>query len=589
MAIKLADTARPNNYVDAEHLGTYPVAYAEDVWFADGTRLSEKTFDGQSIQKEELPLASADELGNIYQYVGETGTYTKGYFYECVQSSGTYNWNQLEVSPNTAVEYVEELPTAGNIKDLIYVIKDEITYVDTTFRIEGTTVNTTKQSVEDFLNAEPSIPHEWLSPAESGYLEYTFVIPTSMLYLYDDNQWKEIKVIAPRADNVGIVYVGGNFSVFNNFEKPCRKGVINQLYYVGNSKTQTLIQLKTGGDSEAIKDVNNFPTSNIENIIYRTQASTFTVIFDQSNSQMILSKKGFTYTEDTVDGVFIREWTTDIETYIEIDSEYKRVNKIIYKFSPELKRYHKIMYNDEVLHEASESSGSKIFTFKTVSAYYAGDNINQKIERLAKYSDTPFTGTQAEWDALTIDEKLTYKQVNITDDESDTNVVVDAVTNGDMHAVTSNAVYDELKKIQSQAYECSGYLINSFEGEIEGYGRATVTLKDGVAEIKFSARIHTNTMTPTFNWGLNRDLLHILLPDLPVITPINTNSNLQFFAANGTALIDLMGYGAMASGENQFWIPARMYQLDGGTGIWSSDRFPVNSYITGTVYGTYTV
>ena len=270
MAIRLADTARPNNYVDAEHKGTFPVAYAEDIWFEDGTRLSEKSFDGQSIQVEELPIASADELEKIYQYVGETGTYTKGYFYECVSNGG--------------------------------------------------------------------------------------VTPTY--------SWKEV----------------------------------------------------IGAGSVTIVD--DFPTSNIENIIYRTQASTFTVIFDQSNSQMILSKKGFTYTEDTVDGVFIREWTTNIETYVKIDSEYKRVNKIIYKLSPELKRYHKIMYNDEVLHEASESSGSRIFTFKTVSAYYAGDNINQKIERLAKYSDTPFTGTQAEWDALSTTEKLTYKQVNITDDES---------------------------------------------------------------------------------------------------------------------------------------------------------------------------
>ena len=184
MAIKLADTARPNNHVDAEHLGTFPVAYAEDVWFSDGTRLSEKTFDGQSIQVTELHLAQASEIGKIYQYSGADGTYKHGYFYECVQNSGTYSWNQLEVNPNTAVEYVEELPTAGNIKDLIYVIKDEITYVDTTFHIEGTTVNTTKQSVEDFLNAEPSIPHEWLSPAESGYTAYSFVIPASMLYIY---------------------------------------------------------------------------------------------------------------------------------------------------------------------------------------------------------------------------------------------------------------------------------------------------------------------------------------------------------------------------------------------------------------------
>jgi len=200
-----------------------------------------------------------------------------------------------------------------------------------------------------------------------------------------------------------------------------------------------------------------------------------------------------------------------------------------------------------------------------------------------------FTGTQAEWDALTTEEKLTYGQVNITDDESDPSVVVDAVTNGDMHAVTSNAVYDELKKVQSQTYECSGLLINSLAGEILGYGRATVTLKDGVAEIKFSARIHSNTMTSTFSWGLNRDLLRTLIPSLPQITPVNTNSNLLFFAANGTALIDLMGYGAMASGQNQFWIPARMYQTSGGTGVWGSDQFTVNSYITGTVYGTYTV
>jgi|GEM_PF-3909877 len=165
---------------------------------------------------------------------------------------------------------------------------------------------------------------------------------------------------------------------------------------------------------------------------------------------------------------------------------------------------------------------------------------------------------------------------------------VDAVTNGDMNPITSNAVYDEFKRVQSQTYECSGYLINSIAGEIEGYGRATVTLKDGVAEIKFSARIHTNTMSSTFRWGLNRDLLRTLLPNLPNITPIGNYSNLQFFAGTGAVLVDLMGYGAMASADNQFWVPARMYQINGSTGVWGSDQFPTNSYITGTVYGIYT-
>ena len=109
MAIRLADTARPNNYVDAEHKGTFPVAYAEDVWFEDGTRLSEKTFDGQSIQKEELPLASADELGNIYQYVGETGTYKNGHFYKCIFNSSVYSWSEIKMVEKPVV-YSETVP-----------------------------------------------------------------------------------------------------------------------------------------------------------------------------------------------------------------------------------------------------------------------------------------------------------------------------------------------------------------------------------------------------------------------------------------------------------------------------------------------
>lgn len=113
MAIKLADTARPNNYVDSEHLGTFPVAYAEDVWFADGTRLSEKTFDGQSIQKEELPFASATEEGHVYQYIGLSGTYEHGCFYECVNDGDSdYEWKELRVIKN-AVVYTNAEPTIG--------------------------------------------------------------------------------------------------------------------------------------------------------------------------------------------------------------------------------------------------------------------------------------------------------------------------------------------------------------------------------------------------------------------------------------------------------------------------------------------
>jgi len=53
-----------------------------------------------------------------------------------------------------------------------------------------------------------------------------------------------------------------------------------------------------------------------------------------------------------------------------------------------------------------------------------------------------FTGTQATWNTLTDEQKKEYDIANITDDTEDS--VVDEVADGDMRAVTSNAVYDVL-------------------------------------------------------------------------------------------------------------------------------------------------
>ena len=53
-----------------------------------------------------------------------------------------------------------------------------------------------------------------------------------------------------------------------------------------------------------------------------------------------------------------------------------------------------------------------------------------------------FTGTQATWNTLTDVQKKEYDIANITDDTEDS--VVDEVADGDMRAVTSNAVYDVL-------------------------------------------------------------------------------------------------------------------------------------------------
>ena len=60
---------------------------------------------GQVIQVATLPTASADELGNIYQFIGTTdANYTNGYFYKCVSDGGnpaTYSWSNVQVQASS--------------------------------------------------------------------------------------------------------------------------------------------------------------------------------------------------------------------------------------------------------------------------------------------------------------------------------------------------------------------------------------------------------------------------------------------------------------------------------------------------------
>lgn len=59
----------------------------------------------EAIQVSTMPTASANELGNVYQFVGTTDVnYTHGYFYECVsdgQNPATYSWSAVQVQASS--------------------------------------------------------------------------------------------------------------------------------------------------------------------------------------------------------------------------------------------------------------------------------------------------------------------------------------------------------------------------------------------------------------------------------------------------------------------------------------------------------
>ena len=115
MAIRIMDSIKTANDTT-----DFPVSYAKDVWLnKDKSGATENYSDlqtmynndelgsgGSSIQVDTMPIASVDELGKIYEFIGSTGTYVNGYFYECVsdgEPTPTYSWVQKNVQPNVNI------------------------------------------------------------------------------------------------------------------------------------------------------------------------------------------------------------------------------------------------------------------------------------------------------------------------------------------------------------------------------------------------------------------------------------------------------------------------------------------------------
>lgn len=104
---------------------------------------------------------------------------------------------------------------------------------------------------------------------------------------------------------------------------------------------------------------------------------------------------------------------------------------------------------------------------------------------------TTFVGTSAEWNALSAEDKAKYILVNLTDDkESLGSEVVDAVTDGVLNPVTSNAVFDKFNfKTLCNKVAASTYtnLPNDFnEIEVCVYALDNNNIYQGVDSIRLS-------------------------------------------------------------------------------------------------------
>lgn len=105
--------------------------------------------------------------------------------------------------------------------------------------------------------------------------------------------------------------------------------------------------------------------------------------------------------------------------------------------------------------------------------YLDYDGLSEVVDKSKEtFQKREFVGTRDEWDGLSASEKAKYEMVNITDDDSNPMyAVTDAVTNGDMRPVTSNAVYGQVYHKMGQAAQSSITDVNVFT-TFENYAQA---------------------------------------------------------------------------------------------------------------------
>ena len=84
----------------------------------------------EDVQKSEMPIAAATFVDKVYQYIGTTdANYTHGLFYTCVNNSGTYSWEQIDVQSYPEVNlnnvFASGMPSANMTGQQIHYSTNE--------------------------------------------------------------------------------------------------------------------------------------------------------------------------------------------------------------------------------------------------------------------------------------------------------------------------------------------------------------------------------------------------------------------------------------------------------------------------------
>lgn len=232
----------------------------------------------KAVQVEVLPTASAEELGNIYQYVGATNAnYTNGYFYKCVSdgaSTPAYSWEAISVQSVT-----KEQVGLGNVDNTSDADKPISTATQAALDEKASIV-----SLEGKLDKTTAASKLYGTNASGQQVRYDlsyFAAASDLDPLVI--QWSVLPEPTASLEGVIYEYVGETNSTYTN-----------GYFY------------KCVGTSEEIETVSTMPAASAQ------EAGKIYQYVGETNSNYTNN----TYYKCTSDGLFIDDWSsTEYETF----------------------------------------------------------------------------------------------------------------------------------------------------------------------------------------------------------------------------------------------------------------------------------
>ena len=447
-------------------IDSFPTALSNNPVASGGVYSAVASMQPQ-FQFTNMPVPSASNLGFVYQYIGTSGTYEPNMFYRCVYKSdiGEYQWEEVIFHATVTIDSALSPTSTNPVQNK--VVKEALDKKQNAIQFS------TLPNAQDYLGGIVQYTGATTASYTNGFFYKSIYDTDTASYIWIPVEFATTIVIDNALSDVS--------------ENPVQNKVITGAI----EDIQELIPQEASSTNQLV-DRDSLGTASQKN---------FTPYVSPTESGVPISSSVYSAITSAVYGIYnptgsktCAELTSDLLIQANVGNVYKVTDDGVTTNLFVGGAGQTIESGDDVIVVYGGSPNTFLFDLRKGDMDLSGfqrEELTSPIQVVDIEETTVegalgalnskklniWIGHKADWDALPTATKKLYDEAHFDDDEpTSANQVTNAVTDGDMRAVTSNAVYDGLETKQNK-------LTNSSTG-VSSYGNKDVVLNNDSINIR---------------------------------------------------------------------------------------------------------